>query len=277
MYKDKTIESVSDFLAWVKETNSVEAEKGLPFEQSNSYYRGQACLCWELKPSLFRDSQVLDEHSMLKKATLRLWNEVVPMGGYLEKMVFFQHYGLSTRLLDVTFNPLVALYFACCGEFTHDGVVYCGYNTDNQNTQIAELSAEYVFTHEMQPMVYDFQRFAEDNGVKIEDFTRPLFILPPINNPRIEAQNGAFVMAPLFEKFLEDKTGKAYRKGFDDPNIFDERIAIIPKDVKKSMLHELSILGIDSGTIYKGIEGKLKAIVAEEKWKATVAEEIHEK
>lgn len=273
-YEDKTIESVSDFLAWIKETNSVEAEKGLSFEQSNSYYRGQACLCWELKPSLFRDSQVLDEHSMLKKATLRLWNEVAPMGGYLEKMVFFQHYGLSTRLLDVTFNPLVALYFACCGEFTHDGVVYCGHNTDNQNPPIAELSAEYVFTHETQDMAIDFQRFAKDKGVEIEKFRHPMFILPPINNPRIEAQNGAFVMAPLFERISEDGVAAVpYRKSFDDPCIFDKRRAIIPKDVKKRMLHELSVLGIDSGTIYKGAEGKLKAIVAEEKRKAIIVEE----
>jgi hypothetical protein len=35
---------------------------------------------------------------------------------------------------------------------------------------------------------------------------------------------------------------------------------------KSNILHELSVLGIDSGTIFKGTEEKLKAIVAEEKW-----------
>ena len=270
-YKDTIIKNVSDFLLWVKERNKTEvmSDEGKPlaFEDDYGYYRGQSCVCWELKPSVLREPPYLDENSLLKKATLRLWNEIASLNTYLEKMIFFQHYGLSTRLLDVTFNPLVALYMACCEEDKQscDGVVYCGHNTESQNTKIAELTAKYVFENEVQRMIVSFQTFAEKDNVNIKSFTQPIFILPPVNNPRIEAQNGAFIMAPLISKVIDDSSALQYRKDLGDSDFFDARRAVVKGCDKEKILHELSVLGIDCGTVYKGVEEKLKAILTEEK------------
>ena len=41
-----------------------------------------------------------------------------------EKLSKMQHYGVPTRLLDVTTNALVALYFACENNFREDGAVF---------------------------------------------------------------------------------------------------------------------------------------------------------
>ena len=209
-YKDTYIENVSDYLIWVKTTNNTDVigDERIKFSFENGYYRGQSCVCWELKPSVLRVGPYLNEHSLLNKANLRLSNEISSLKTPLEKMIFFQHYGLCTRLLDVTFNPLVALFMACCEEDKQscDGVVYCGHNTESQNTNIAELTAKYVFEHEVQRMIVGFQKFAIKEKVDINCFVQPTFILPPINNPRIEAQNGAFIMAPLISEVIDDNS-----------------------------------------------------------------------
>lgn len=283
-WEDTYVTDVQSFLGWVKQTRTVEVNENenscFSLEEDFVYYRGQSCLCWDLKPSILREEQPLsplhDEHFLMNEASRKLWNETSNLNNYLEKMIFFQHYGLPTRLLDVTFNPLIALFMACDGEKEQekDGVVYCGYSHEQQNTKIADFTAKYIFEHRLQYHDVAFGKLAEKEKFNIEDFTEPLFILPPISNPRLETQNGGFIMSPLFEKVVDDKTALKNLKGLEKSNFFDKRRAIVSSDVKKDLLHELSSLGVDLGTIYKGIEYRLKAILANETWSINRSQRI---
>ena len=267
-YKDTKISSVLEFLKWIHETKSTEIETddntSLSFELFHIYYRGQADKDWELKPSVFRKQ--FSEHEILRKAELQLWNEVSPFKTYLEKLIYFQHYGLSTRLLDVTYNPLIALYFACCENEEVDGAIYYGYKSENKQ-YIAEMTAKYLFTHNFQEGATGVSNFADEeveNGA-FDYFSSPMLILPPVNNPRIEAQNGAFIMAPLLEMESYDNYD-INRNGFEKSDFFNKSRAIIDAKIKKDILKELSVLGINCGSLYKDVPQKLKVIMQEEEW-----------
>ncbi|GHV03128.1 hypothetical protein FACS189485_05440 [Spirochaetia bacterium] len=75
-------------------------------------YRGHANSAWELEPSIYRPTKLIkNEHNLFDDCIIAKpveFGECRYTVDYLAKM---QHYGLPTRLLDVTYDPLVALFF----------------------------------------------------------------------------------------------------------------------------------------------------------------------
>lgn len=53
------------------------------------------------------------------------FHEVFPSGtSAFNVIIYADHYSLPTRVLDVSYSPLVALYMACCHHKQTDGYVY---------------------------------------------------------------------------------------------------------------------------------------------------------
>ena len=100
-------------------------------------YRGLPNSTFKLLPSLFRKQEDEVDGKKIVNDKYRAWaDEIsilrafileasgilsVPTNQLCQWAVYAQHYGVPTRFLDWTYNPLVALYFCCHDQIDEMG------------------------------------------------------------------------------------------------------------------------------------------------------------
>jgi hypothetical protein len=135
-----------------------------------------------------------------------------------ERLALAQHHGLPTRLLDWTFNPLVALYFAVKSRDDADGEVFA-------------LEAHTAM---------NFNRSDSPFNLK-----KPFKFFPDLVSPRIRAQEALFVACAHLDTPLDQDLPAGWRV---------ERIKVAAAK-KKLLRYELFLLGVHESALFPDLDG----------------------
>lgn len=228
---DKKITSIADL---IKELKSVSFASEGP-----KWFRGHADARWKLQPNYDRLKSPLEEMQLLalfrQNASLLLEN--APREPYdFGWMFLMQHYGVPTRLLDWTENPLVALYFAIEDKKSANKDAALWILSPLDLNKLSTKEQVYIPSFEDDWLAnYSVVQYSKgkDNGIL------PIAAIATRNNPRIQAQLGVFTISHLKKTPIEE--------------IDQRRHCIkltIPSTAKEKLREELKILGITRFQIF---------------------------
>ena len=128
-YKDGFIFKKNSNIIFKKITSLCDFINYIPKQETNYgsehqiFYRGHFNINYISEPGVFRDNYYEKEYDMYQELLIRCQNDFKDCHTHFDYLKLMQHYGLPTRLLDITLNPLVAFYFACTGNSNNMGEV----------------------------------------------------------------------------------------------------------------------------------------------------------
>ena len=264
--QDARIECLPDFVSVVASLSSLQ--RADYFHDPLFYYRGQSNCDYELTPTLGRyvnretkNQFALFEREIIHKVQCE-YPQQFPLGLQpFALLTELQHLGIPTRLLDITSNALVALYFAVCSSADKDGEVVV-FKVDGIHTGlepvINAIASTYSISHCGMPYANFFKaanlghpsyRISRVGPMMAETLLKKrYFVQPQLQSLRQKVQSSAFIL--FTNASIVDEHGDECGIGDrilpieKQPNEILQRI-IIPANAKMNMLSELRFFGID--------------------------------
>lgn len=235
------IDNKRKFFEWYAETRKNN------IGQRTVLYRGQADASWLMKTTLLRRVQEKQcDYQKCLDRFLPIVKDRIDQADYDckpndDQTIFFaQHYGVDTPFLDVTFDPLVALYFATreTGNVCHDSelkdyVSVIGFNVNS-----------------------DFCNWKEYNNLEksvvelLNDVRHPIWLADENKeNERMTAQMGAFIYLTKNSECSADTVFKAFSRKSGKKII---TYNLISRSILSCVKKLLGIMGINETSMRLG-------------------------
>ncbi len=224
-------------------------------QKGSHCYRGQVNHSWQVLPSLLRKSRyeaLLLQRSLLKRFLMKS-NDLpyVKSNDPIEYFMVLQHFGIPTKLLDLTLDPLIALFFSC-------------YDPDKENENVDGKVLLYPINQYEKLPINENELEVYNKAITKENINdllwkrispdRHLYFEPLIKNVRMRAQDGCFMFfssQPLKDGEIEfislEKFHHERNKYIEEINkTADQKVEklwyahmFVDKHFKKSILQEL--------------------------------------
>lgn len=254
-------------------------------------FRGQAEYRWNLSPKIARNYNKLRSPTLVPiafkssllgifKRQVRTILDIVPDDSdILGWLALMQHYGAPTRLLDWTYSPYIALYFAIESlDETKDAAIWAMDATICAATHIGVIEVKAWDQFALLPIVDPARRsfqHVQNERIRnaIDTNSRwPLPLIPEWTDIRMAAQQSVFTLSGdvLFPIDRLKSKRNWQIKNINPPvanvntfrtkmNRFEGKDVLckvrVPASVKREALQFLAKVGITPATLFPGLQG----------------------